>query len=141
MRILVTGSRKVHVEPVQLEELLLVWGPYTHVIHGGAQGIDMWAHHYANKHKMGYSVRRAQWDMYPKIAGFIRNQAMVNEGANLCVACPGPTSHGTYDCVERARRAGIPVHWIKLPGLTEEYHVEQQAYYKEHLLDVTQWIE
>lgn len=62
-----------------------------------------------------------------KGAGFVRNGAMVDAGANAVLAwanpcrknstwCPpGPhPSHGTADCVRKARTAGIPVHFCPL---------------------------
>lgn len=42
-------------------------------------------------------------------AGPLRNQYMVNLGADECLAFPLPGSRGTWDCVRRARAAGIPV--------------------------------
>lgn len=60
-------------------------------------------------------------------AGPNRNKAMVRLGADLCLAftmpcgarrCPHPrphTSHGTADCMERAKAAGIEVREVHAP--------------------------
>jgi len=50
----------------------------------------------------------ADWDRLGKAAGPIRNQQMVDAGADLCLAFPLNTSPGTSDCIKRARTAGIP---------------------------------
>jgi hypothetical protein len=81
----------------------------TTVMTGGAQGADTLAHQTAVE--MGYAVEifKADWDKYGKRAGPDRNQRMVNAGADLCLAFPLAGSIGTWDCVRRARAAGIPV--------------------------------
>ncbi|QNL30828.1 DprA-like DNA processing chain A [Mycobacterium phage Estes] len=63
---------------------------------------------------------------YCPIAGHLRNQAMVDFGADVCLAFPLKDSRGTYDCMKRAKKAGIPVINLGfggercLPGLN--YH-------------------
>jgi hypothetical protein len=73
--------------------------------------------------RWGYvvEVHEANWSVNGKAAGFLRNQEMVDAGANICLAflmpckrsgCRAPRphdSHGTADCVKRARAAGIHV--------------------------------
>lgn len=54
----------------------------------------------------------ADWSQGKK-AGPLRNQAMVDLGADLCLAFPLEGSRGTWDCVKRARAAGIEVRVIK----------------------------
>ncbi len=56
-----------------------------------------------------HSVRWRNGTTYCTIAGFLRNQEMVDRGADLCLAWPLGKSLGTRDCMRRAKRAGIPV--------------------------------
>jgi hypothetical protein len=49
----------------------------------------------------------ARWEQYGKRAGPLRNEEMIQSGADLVIAFAGGA--GTADCVRRARRAGIPV--------------------------------
>lgn len=42
-------------------------------------------------------------------AGLVRNQLMVDLGADICLAFPLPGSRGTWDCMGRAEAAGIKV--------------------------------
>ena len=50
----------------------------------------------------------ADWKRYGRAAGPIRNQEMVNLGADVCLAFPREGSRGTKNCMEAARKAGIP---------------------------------
>lgn len=70
-----------------------------------------------------HRARRWNGDIYCPAAGGYRNSEMVALGADLCLpfACwcrkkncrkgPAHYTHGTYDCVTKARRAGIPLTW------------------------------
>lgn len=52
----------------------------------------------------------ADWNEHGKAAGPLRNQEMVDLGANVCLAFPHHGSRGTSDCIRRAEGADIPVH-------------------------------
>jgi hypothetical protein len=51
----------------------------------------------------------AIWLKHGKAAGPIRNQEMVDLGADICFAFPVPSSRGTIHCMGAAEKAGIPV--------------------------------
>lgn len=115
MRILVTGSRE-WTDRAMIEEALisltrgLSWHKVT-VIHGGARGADLIADQVAHDFDMQVEVHPADWEMHGKAAGPIRNQEMVDAGADVCVAFfhPDAQNRGTSDCAARAAKAGIPV--------------------------------
>jgi YspA, cpYpsA-related SLOG family len=138
LRILVTGSRLLTDEHQSLVEDALIDTADEYerelgtsrvvVVHGGASGADRLCAKVA--HLFGWEVEPylADWRVeingrmtLDKLAGHKRNQAMVDAGADVCVAfvrpcelpkCrrkPAHTTHGTRDCIERAERAGIPV--------------------------------
>lgn len=90
------------------------------IVHGAAKGADTMAgdfvrHARAFLSGIGYTIREerhpAEWDKFGKGAGPIRNQAMVDLGADLCVAffTDRTTSRGTKHCVAAAKKAGIRV--------------------------------
>lgn len=61
---------------------------------------------------MTVEVRRADWKQHGRAAGPKRNQLMVDLGATRMCAFPigdDTQSRGTWDCIRRARKAGIPV--------------------------------
>lgn len=100
------------------------------VVHGAAPGADIIAGNVATQ--LGFDVESypAKWERpcdqscyhpprmkngkpYCPVAGHIRNQYMVDLGADVCLAFPMLGSRGTWDCVRRAKKAGIPVHVVE----------------------------
>jgi sugar phosphate isomerase/epimerase len=61
------------------------------------------------RYRITAEPHRALWEVFGNAAGSLRNQAMVDLGANLCVGFPLPGSIGTWDCMARARKADINV--------------------------------
>ena len=84
------------------------------VLHGMARGADSLAARAA--YELGISVIgfRARWEKFGKAAGPIRNREMLDEKPDLVIAFHDDleSSKGTKDCVEEARRRGIPVEVI-----------------------------
>lgn len=81
---------------------------FTLVIQGGATGADSLAAEWAQNHGVQMYEYAAQWRLYGKRAGPIRNQTMIDYGKpNLVIAFPGGA--GTADMVSRARKAEIEV--------------------------------
>lgn len=112
MRTIFCGSR-------DLTNSWHIWNALQHldahadtIIHGGARGADAIADYYARK--MGFTVEvfPAEWDRYGKRAGYLRNQAMLDGGADHVYAFvnkPIEESRGTAIMVDIARQAGVPV--------------------------------
>lgn len=77
------------------------------LIHGCARGADQ----LANAVWTGWdgSVERypADWERFGKKAGVLRNQEMLDSGADLVIAFPG--GKGTADMVRRAKAAKVRV--------------------------------
>lgn len=113
------------------------------VIHGHCPtGADRIADEVATE--MGFSVHSmpAEWDKYKtpsdpggKKAGPIRNRQMVeaaiairnlNHGRAICLAFWDGESRGTWNCIQEAVRAGLPVRIVpkrELPALPLERNV------------------
>lgn len=124
MRILVTGSRDWPYPEVVYRELANITaeqpGPHT-VVEGACHvgGADAAAHTWAEDQAWGgadvTSERHpADWAKHGKAAGFIRNQEMVDLGADICLVFRLNGSKGTTDTIERCRKAGIRVRIIDL---------------------------
>ena len=111
MRILITGSRNWNdrqaIRDAIAEHAEPAWD--VTVIHGCAPGADEHANWVALELGLGIEAHPAQWSQHGKKAGPIRNQQMVDAGADICLAFPLGTSVGAWDCVRRAKAAGIPV--------------------------------
>lgn len=120
-RVLVTGSRN-WADRAVIDDFLtaLVAANIFHdrttiVVHGacptGADAMaDDWARwHSARSPLIEVERHPADWARYGRSAGPIRNAAMVNLGADLCLAFIRDGSRGATGCATLAEAAGIPV--------------------------------
>lgn len=131
MIVLVTGSRNFDDQPHICRVLDFVWacaqsGNETLVVRHGLNGlVDLAAHKWAvRRHNDGERVipdpHPAQWGVYGRRAGVIRNTAMVAAGGvDICLGFDRGNSTGTADCLAKARAAGIPT-WFHPYGLAAE---------------------
>ena len=89
--------------------------PIDTVIHGAARGADTLADQWAHSRNVpveAFPVSSADWRRFGKVAGHLRNQRMLKEGApNEVVAFPGGA--GTADMIHRARAAKLPVKQLR----------------------------
>ncbi len=130
-RVIVTGSRTWGDDEAVRDELYNAVADAPDVpvviVHGACPGSpDEVAHDWVDEAtacgtRLGIIAEPwpADWDTYGKGAGKVRNTAMVNAGAALCLAfiatcdtasCPRRGRHGTHgatDCAVRAHAAGI----------------------------------
>lgn len=117
MRILITGSRYYSdSEAVETAILNAVADFYPDqpvvdngavtIVHGAAPGADSLAANLCSELGFNEEAHPADWSMGKK-AGPLRNQSMVDLGADVCLAFPAENSRGTWDCIRRAMAAGI----------------------------------
>jgi len=112
-RVLVTGSRSWTDEGLIREMFKIINGTeYGHreitLIHGTAAGADTMAERAAQD--LGWKIERhpANWDLYGKRAGYIRNAEMVKASPDICLAFIHNHSKGATMCADLAVKAGIP---------------------------------
>ena len=80
----------------------------TLLIEGGASGADALARRWAEGRGIPVKTFKADWQLWGKAAGPIRNQWMLEQGKpDIVVAFPG--GKGTADMVRRAQEAMVPV--------------------------------
>ena len=65
---------------------------------------------YADEHKLTKILFPANWKVYPRIAGFLRNNDMLSIATHLIAFWDGKSS-GTKHMIEIAQMKGIPV-WV-----------------------------
>lgn len=111
MKVLVCGDRNWQDKEVMRRRLASLPLRST-VIHGAARGADRMAGELAPT--LGHLVWEfpADWARYGRAAGPIRNRQMLEEGKPhlvLAFHTDLPSSRGTKNMVETARKAGVPV--------------------------------
>jgi hypothetical protein len=120
MKILITGDRNWDINPqLHKERIRYILEKVTSgidknevtVIHGGARGVDSLAGEAARELGLKVEVHPADWELYGKAAGPIRNRKMLDQNPDLVLAFHNnlAESRGTKDCVKEAERRGFPV--------------------------------
>ena len=78
------------------------------VVSGTAKGADTWGEVWASMNKIAIKRYPAQWDVYGKGAGPIRNALMADNADGLVAVWDGE-SHGTKNMIETAEKRGLRV--------------------------------
>lgn len=111
-RLLITGSRhgwdEDKLKQALYDGLRFLGTEATILVHGDAPGVDTQAARIWRDWGLQDEPHPADWSIGKK-AGPLRNQEMVDLGADLCLAFPTAVSRGTRHCASAAERAGIPV--------------------------------
>lgn len=82
--------------------------PIECLIHGAARGADRIAADWAVSRLVPVEPYPADWRLYGRGGGPIRNQRMIDEGKpHMVIAFPG--GKGTADMIRRAEAAKVPV--------------------------------
>lgn len=146
-RVLITGSRTWDNRPVIEMPLHQIanergWKGFV-VVHGDCpMGADAIAKQWAKDHGVRHEPHPADWKRYGKRAGFVRNNAMVDLGADECLAYINRCvkvdcrigkvgrkvgvlhgSHGATETADVAESWGIPTRrWtnLRLPAFARQ---------------------
>ena len=112
MKVIIAGSRSVtdygYVEDAMREAGKLGIVP-TQILSGHAKGVDHLGERWADEHKIPCSTYPADWRLYGRAAGPIRNIQMVEE-ADALVAIHDGKSKGTAHVVGYAMKQGLKVY-------------------------------
>lgn len=111
MNVLVTGSRKWTDFDAIYQRLAQLPKP-SMIIEGGASGADTLARTAAFKLGLDRVTVKANWAKYGRGSGVLRNRAMLNLKPDLVLGFRIGMSAGTTDCIDEARRRGIPVEVV-----------------------------
>ena len=113
MKILITGGRYWSDRDKISNALFDASAPGDIIIEGGAPGADTIARQVCDwmRPRRRWIELRADWELYGKAAGPIRNREMLDLQPEIVLAFHEDlaNSRGTKDCAEEAIRRGIPV--------------------------------
>lgn len=117
-RVLVTGSRDWTNATTIRDALAAQWGDGTAVLVSGAcpAGADRIAEMFWTRWGGRVERHRADWHQHGRSAGFWRNAAMVELGADVCLAFIRNNSRGASHTAALAETAAIPTHRHQTPA-------------------------
>lgn len=117
-RLLVCGGRDVIDTGWVFSTLDKLWKAYGFevIIEGDAKGADRIAGYWARKNSLTNLKFPANWELYGRRAGPLRNEQMLIEGRpDMGAAFDGGI--GTYDMLRRLKNANIPYeHYLSDPN-------------------------
>jgi hypothetical protein len=118
MRIVVTGDRFWPCNQLAakiLHRLVARYGPDIVVVHGGDPGVDESFAMACRGLRITVEACLSDWYRAGSPPGPKRNQALIETGADLCIALHRSiaTSKRTKDCIRQALAAGIPTFLIE----------------------------
>lgn len=108
MKLAIVGCRKYTNFNEVLLRAMKFLNTATHIVSGGATGVDTIAKEIASKYNLPLIEHQANWSE-GRHAGMKRNNLIV-EDADVILAFPSRHSKGTYDTIKKGRRAGKEVH-------------------------------
>jgi len=111
MKLLICGDRNWKDEKL-IEDVLRMFSTENPlIIHGAARGADTIAGNVAKKLGLEVQAFPANWELYGKAAGAIRNTRMLKENPELVIAFHDSIgrSKGTLNMIRQAQKAGIRI--------------------------------
>lgn len=123
MKLIVAGSRSVtNYDAVEsaINELVAGGMVITAIIEGTSRGVDTLASRYAYEHGIENIRVPAEWSIYNKGAGKVRNKKMAEMGEALLAIWDGNSS-GTKNMIAVASKSGLPVFVHRLTKQEEDF--------------------
>lgn len=121
-RPIICGGRDFHNRMVVWESLNRIYeshGPFEIIIHGAASGADTEAMFWGVKRGLKHMPFIANWELYGKRAGPVRNEKMIVDGrADGVIAFPG--GKGTANMIKLADKYKLPVIIVTPPQESRE---------------------
>lgn len=115
--VIVTGSRN-WIDKSIIRMAIIQAGKISLLVHGGCRGADVIAGEVASSLGISVIACQANWRLYGKSAGRIRNAQMLNDyKPDLILAFPLPSSVGTHHMMGIAGMHKIEIRTYGLKGV------------------------
>jgi hypothetical protein len=109
MIVSITGSREITKYALVAEAVKKSGFVITKIISGGARGVDTLAEVYANVNEIEFQEYPANWKLYKKRAGHLRNIEMADIAEAAIIIWNGKST-GTADYIELIDARDKPKH-------------------------------
>jgi hypothetical protein len=118
MKVIICGSRKLFLEPIEVEQAVILSGfEVTELVCGMAVGVDLSAWNWATWNKIKISDF-PYLRLYGKLGGHMRNQQMVDYAdAWIGITHDSELTKGTKDCYDRAKKKILKMYLHNINGL------------------------
>ena len=113
MKTIIAGCRHFIDYEKFSEEIVKVPWPITSVVCGKAKGADTLGEHWAKVNKLSIDEYPADWELYNRGAGNIRNNQMA-KNAEALVAFWDGKSFGTKNMISQAVNYGLEVCVVRI---------------------------
>lgn len=107
LKIGIVGTRNPKITFEEFSKIIDDFKP-THIVSGGAKGIDTFAENYAKLNNLPFTIFPPEYKKYGRIATFVRNQQIV-DASDMIIAFPSKDSKGTIDTIRRTKRSNKPL--------------------------------
>jgi hypothetical protein len=115
MKTIIAGCRNFHDLNILYDAIEYSKFIITEVVSGGAKGVDELGEIYAQTNNIPLKIINAQWNLYGKRAGMIRNVAMADESEALIVLWDYQ-SKGTGGMIKAATARNLKVFVCDIRG-------------------------
>ena len=98
MKLIIAGGRKFQPKQIHKCNIKFIFdnNDITEVVSGGAKGADAWGEYIAQIYDVPVKVFPAQWDLYGKSAGHIRNKEMAKYADAVALFPGGKGTDGMH---------------------------------------------
>lgn len=112
MKVLICGSRGINDRAVVAQAVAESGMAPTHIVSGGARGVDTLARLYAQSNGVEFTEHVADWEGHGRRAGYLRNITMV-DAVEAVIAVWDGESRGTKHSIDYATSQGKRVFVLR----------------------------
>lgn len=109
MKTIIAGSRGITSIKHIVDAVERSGFTVSHIISGGAAGVDQLGEAYAKRHQIPLTIMKANWKTHGRSAGYKRNTQMA-EVADALIAVWDGKSNGTKHMIDTAKRLKLSVY-------------------------------